>query len=77
LEHLTEDGDAVLAGRKENQKSPWLKWAQCLLVRRAAWFHSNTRHPSHSPKSRSSPSVSPPELHLAFHRAMCKTRSRC
>lgn len=76
-EHLTEDGDVVLVGRKENEKSPRLKRAQCLLVKQAAWFHSNARHPSHSPKSRSSPAVSLPEPNSDFCRAMCKTRSHC
>lgn len=33
MEPLTEDGDVVLAGRKENQKSLRLKRAQCLLVK--------------------------------------------
>ena len=48
MEHLTEDGDVVLAGRKANQQFPCLERAQHLLVKQAAWFHSIARHPSHS-----------------------------
>lgn len=77
MECLTEDVDVVLAGTKENQKSPHLEWAQWLLVKQPAWFHSNTRHPSHSPKSHSSLAVSLPNTNLDFHRLICKTQSRC
>ena len=36
MEHVTEDADVVLVGRKENQKSSHLKQAPCLLVKQAA-----------------------------------------
>lgn len=38
MECLTEDVDVVLAGTKENQKSPHLEWAQWLLVKQPADF---------------------------------------
>lgn len=58
MEHLAEDENVVLAGGKENQKSPYREGAQSLLVKQAMHVIA---------QSHSSLAVSLTELNLDFH----------
>lgn len=72
MESLTEDGDAVLAGRKENQKSLCLKRAQCLLVKADTVISQQHKTSESQPKVSQLSGCLPARTQLGFP---CKIRS--